>query len=183
MADLNLTKALNLARTLTTIGHPYQETAIEATAFDLMKLCKGVFRGGRAISPEKQGEELVTAARTTWEDGWPDRGGTARLYKLARELFDPAKVEPAFRPFEVPLPPACEQCGDTGWESFERRGYTFSKLCTACGGKRKPSAVCPDCAGKETRLINGRREPCNTCTTPERRQAISEFFQQRRSVS
>ncbi len=41
MADLEFEKAKNLAGALVTIGHPFSQAAIEATAFDLIKWCKG----------------------------------------------------------------------------------------------------------------------------------------------
>lgn len=141
MADLDFDDALQCASQLTTIGHPFSTAAINATAMDLVSLCKGVIRDGRAISPAMQASQLVTAARMGWEEGWPDRGGTHKLKRLCQELFDPAPE--AFKPWEAPKPPDCEKCGDTGWESFERRGYTLAKLCTGCGGKRSPAPSNP----------------------------------------
>lgn len=93
MADLEHAAALLLANSLITIGHPYSQAAIEATAFDLCKWCKGRIAEGRIIAPEAQAEDLIAAARL-WPEGWPERGGTAKLLALFREQNPaPARVE------------------------------------------------------------------------------------------
>lgn len=176
MADLDFRAAQSLAASLVTIGHPYAQVAIDATAADLVNWCKGLFVRGRIIDPEEQAQRLVTEARLTWKEGWPDKAGTSQLHDLFREMFEPS-LEGERKPFETPPPPSCEKCSDTGWEVTERRGYEYSKLCTACGGKRRPATVCPDCGSKETKLVKGKREWCK-CVTPERRALMREWFAQ-----
>lgn len=83
--------AQHLAASLVTIGHPFQKTAIEATAFDLMKWCQGYFAGSTVIDPQRQAEQLVDRARVEWEDGWPEHGGTKRLRLLFEQMY-PAKT-------------------------------------------------------------------------------------------
>jgi hypothetical protein len=88
MADLTLSVAQNLAGSLVTIGHPYQQAAINATAMDLLKWCKGAILDGRIWSAEQQAEALVEEARTTW-DQWPEKGGTKQLLELFRTKYAP----------------------------------------------------------------------------------------------
>lgn len=88
MADLKWEVAQGLAASLMSIGHPYNQAVIDATALDLCHWCKGAIIGGCAWTPEKQAEELVQEARTTW-DGWPDKGGTKQLLELFRSKYAP----------------------------------------------------------------------------------------------
>lgn len=164
-------KARLLAGKLTTIGHPFLAEALDATAADLMGWCPN----------EEQATLLVEVARTDWKKGWLEMGGTAGFRELYQQLFE--TPSPEFKPWEAPPPPACAVCNDTGWESFERHGNTYARPCTACAGPRKPITVCPDCGGKESRLVDGRREPCNTCLSPQRRQQIGEWLKHQREAS
>jgi hypothetical protein len=177
-AELKWEAAQSLAASLTTIGHPFQTPAIQATAQDLMRWCTGAIRDGRAITAEQQAATLVNEARMTW-DGWPEKGGTKQLFALFQQLFGPAESLAAeFRAYETPPPAACKTCDDTGWETIDQKGCDFARPCRACGGKRRPVLVCPECSGKETRLVGGVRQPCRRCLTPERRREISEWLQQ-----
>jgi hypothetical protein len=92
MADLTLSVAQALAGALVTIGHPFQQVAINATAMDLMKWCKGAILDGRVWSAEQQAEALVEEARTTW-DQWPEKGGTKQLLELFRAKYAPKKAQ------------------------------------------------------------------------------------------
>ena len=92
MADLMLEDALRLAASLMTIGHPYQQDAVNATAWDLIVMCKGAFRNGASISPVQQAEALIAEVRN-WKEGWPDKGGTPRLREVFREMFGPKEAE------------------------------------------------------------------------------------------
>ena len=84
MADLHLEVARHLAGSLVTIGHPPCEDAINATALDLIRWCKGSIIDGRIWTPEHQAEALVYEARTTW-DRWR---GTKQLLELFRAKYD-----------------------------------------------------------------------------------------------
>jgi hypothetical protein len=96
--------ALELAETLTTIeDFPRFQPAIQATAEDLMNLCRD----------EYQARWLVTTLRRTWTR-WQ---GTEAMIAVYRENWEPRKI--------VPPPPnqaidwekiriECEKCGDTG---------------------------------------------------------------------
>lgn len=85
-------KAIKIANLLLTIGHPYSQAAIEATAGDLVEWCQGVTVGQVEFTPEEQAAALVADART-WPEGWPERGGTQKL----RELFDGKYSPPELR--------------------------------------------------------------------------------------
>jgi hypothetical protein len=92
MADLDFPMAQRIAAALTTIGHPYNQEAIDATAWDLVEWCKGVIIDGKVYSPEDQARALVNTARLEW-DCWPE-GGTANLRALFLLRFAPKpKVE------------------------------------------------------------------------------------------
>jgi len=92
MAELTLPVAQNLVGFLLTIGHPYQQAAVNATALNLMKWCKGniVLR----LDPEQQAQALVEEAAETWEK-WPE-GGTRALLELFRAKYAPPKREHTF---------------------------------------------------------------------------------------
>ena len=94
MADLSLTDAQGLAASLVTMGHPYSQAAINATALDLTHWCKGCEIGDHIWIPKEQAEAIVKEARLTWEDGWPEKGGTLRLLGLFRQKFEPWKLGP-----------------------------------------------------------------------------------------
>ena len=99
MADhLTFDQAIGFAERLQTIGHPYGKGAVLATAEDLMEWCKGVILpGGAFLTAEGQAEKLIRRAREEWTDGWPEKGGTAKLYELFRKLFvAPVKPGNAF---------------------------------------------------------------------------------------
>jgi hypothetical protein len=173
MAELDLREAQNIAAALVTIGHPFAPAAINATAMDLVRWCKGAIIDGRILSPRHQAEALVEEARTKWAEGWPDRGGTMQLLDLFRALFEKKPEQVKWEPERGPI---CETCGGTGWELIERHGNTYAKTCSACNGKHGGLAlVCPDCGGKESQLINGQRQWCK-CVTPERRAQMRELF-------
>lgn len=180
-ADLPFEVAQIVAAKLATIGHPYQQAAINATAEDLVKWCHGVFLENRRYTPEQQAEALIARARTEWEDGWPDKGGTKRLLSLFREMFCAAEKTsrgPENQLYAVPPPPACQTCDGTGWEAIiDNAGNAAARLCSECGGKRRPMNVCSNCGGKETVLVGKSRVPCS-CLSPERRAQITEFLEQ-----
>ena len=95
MANLDFGVAQSLAGSLTTIGHPWAETAVRATAMDLIKWCSGAIINGRPCTPEQQAQALIDHVRENWEE-WPDKGGTKRLYELFQVLFPPkAAATPA----------------------------------------------------------------------------------------
>ena len=94
MAELPFPVAQTLAASLVTIGHPYIQAAINATAMDLIQWCKGSFIDGCNWSPEQQAREITETARATWEGGWPENGGTKRLLELFRAKFEPGKLGP-----------------------------------------------------------------------------------------
>ena len=141
MAELTLGVARNIAGALVTIGHPYHQAAIDATALDLMKWCKGAFVDGRPVSPERQAESLVAEARSTW-DGWPEKGGTKALLELFRTMYPPnhSEVSAEWSPltFEqtvakgLILPP-CPVCDDNLYLG-ESPNIVY---CTACPAGRR----------------------------------------------
>lgn len=90
MSELSFTVAQSLAASLTTMGHPYGQAAINATAVDLMTWCKGVFFDGRFLNPEQQAQKLVNHVRMNW-DAWPEQGGTKLLRAEFLRLFTPPK--------------------------------------------------------------------------------------------
>jgi len=94
LAELPFPVAQTLAASLVTIGHPYIQAAINATAMDLIQWCKGSFVDGCNWSPEQQAREITETARATWEGGWPENGGTKRLLELFRARFEPGKLGP-----------------------------------------------------------------------------------------
>ena len=182
MPDLTFTMAQSLATALTTIGHPYAQAAVNATALDLMTWCKGVFWEGRIVmNPEAQAQALVNHVRLNW-DGWPEQGGTKQLYEEFVRMFSPAAAA-GENIWQASPPPACEACGDTGWKTVTKGAYEYAVSCKECGGRRKPAAVCSRCYGKETLLLaDGRRQPCDQCLSPERRRQVGEWLKQRREA-
>jgi hypothetical protein len=82
--------AVELAESLTTIGHPRFKAAIDATAEDLIRWCHGGIKDNIVWNASQQASYLVRQARL-WEDGWPERGGTARLRELFERLFKPKR--------------------------------------------------------------------------------------------
>jgi hypothetical protein len=80
VAELDFNVALRLAGALTTVGHPFREEAIEATALLLVRLCKGAVIDGRQWTPRQQAQAMVDEIVSTWE--WPERGGTKALQEL-----------------------------------------------------------------------------------------------------
>ena len=95
MAELELRKAVTIANALLTIGHPFAQAAINATAMDLVNWCHGYIADGQVITPEQQAEALVERARTEW-DGWPEQGGTKQLLELFRSMYV-RKPEPSLQ--------------------------------------------------------------------------------------
>jgi hypothetical protein len=91
MADLKLEIAQSLAAALMNIGHPYQQSALNATALNLIKWCRGNIALG--LSPEQQATALVEEAAETWTAGWPERGGTAALFALFKAKYVPKPKE------------------------------------------------------------------------------------------
>lgn len=87
MADLSVQVAQGLVGYLLTIGHPYQQAAVNATALNLIKWCKGDI--SRRMTPEQQAQALVEDAAETWEK-WPE-GGTRALLELFRAKYAPQK--------------------------------------------------------------------------------------------
>lgn len=120
--------AQRLAAALITIGHPYQQPAIDATAWDLVKWCGGYFGSNRPISPEEQAESLIEEARVEWETGWPEKGGTRRLHELFDRMY-PHKTQAPATLEDVRarglLPPPCPYCADdaTFCEEGGARGH------------------------------------------------------------
>lgn len=135
-------EALKLARRLTTIGHPFQEAAIDATAGDLMDLCKGTIRNGRIVQPQEQAELLIQEIRQ-WDTGWPDRGGTRRLYDQFRSMFRTDLPENAFIDFDNE-PCICESgrkfrncCKGKAWDDGTADLDAFRKDLKVAEEKRK----------------------------------------------
>ncbi len=91
MADLDPNVAKFLAAGLTTIGHPFSNDAIENTAMDLVRWCKGAFVDGAMWTPEKQARWLTEEVRENWDE-WPEKGGTKRLLTLFKSKFAPRKT-------------------------------------------------------------------------------------------
>jgi hypothetical protein len=60
---------------------------------DLIRWCKGAVINGVVWSPERQAAGLVEEARETWENGWPDRGGTQQLRSLFQCKYAPPQKE------------------------------------------------------------------------------------------
>jgi hypothetical protein len=83
MTDLTFKVAQHLAGSLVTIGHPTYEDAINATALDLVKWCRGATIQGRVLTAESQAAALVDEARYTWER-WR---GTKQFRDLFRDKF------------------------------------------------------------------------------------------------
>jgi len=146
MAELPWDEAKRIAAALQTIGHPYADSALKATASDLVKWCKGSFERDpnghpRIWTPEDQAEWLVAEARVTWEGGWPEKGGTAKLYALFREKF---AIEKSLEKAELPhlsyeeliarglINPPCQVCNERLFIG-ERPNMTF---CLACAEGR-----------------------------------------------
>ena len=126
MDDVELTPdiARDLAGTLVTIGHPYSPVAIAATGIDIYEMCKGIIGpaapNGQRLTRYEQAHMLVTAARN-WTEGWPERGGTAKLKQLFRELFPSRELEalPVLTHEEAVargmIHGPCEACNDKGF--------------------------------------------------------------------
>lgn len=114
MAEPPLTfeQAKPLALRLATIDDfPRYDEAIDATADDLVRWCKGGTFEGREWIPIAQARWLVDEARHRW-DKWP---GTFHLLALFRTKFDttPPPSNAAQELGPVPLP-ACGKCNDSG---------------------------------------------------------------------
>jgi len=113
MADLSFDLAISLARSLTTIkGCSRFEDAINATAHDLVRWCKGAVIGRQIWSPEDQALWLVTEARETWSE-WTC---TADLRTLFRKKFEPQQLAPERKVFDPGVKPPidCHRCEDVG---------------------------------------------------------------------
>lgn len=137
MAELSFSVAQNLAASLITIGHPYQQAAINATAMDLVRWCNGILANGVRIDPEKQAQNLVDAARTNWEDGWPSQGGTARLYTLFREMFGKPSESGQITYEQLQarglIDPPCEHCDGGGYTGSP----PFVEFCRCAQGRHQ----------------------------------------------
>jgi hypothetical protein len=138
MAELKFQDAEIIAGSLVTIGHPYAASAIRATAADLVKWCTGYTEGlGVIWTPSEQALWLIEEARL-WVDGWPERGGTAKLLALFREKFKaPVVIQPLLGTEEAVsrgmIPPPCNACDDTLYVG-KPPNVAF---CVSCGlGKR-----------------------------------------------
>jgi hypothetical protein len=95
MADeLTMPVALQLAQALTAIGHPRIAGAIEGTAEDLIRWCTGSILDNVVWPAEAQARWLVREAKETWDEGWPDKGGTAKLRSLFLAKFERRKLHP-----------------------------------------------------------------------------------------
>jgi hypothetical protein len=130
MADLKLEVAVNLVGNLLAAGHPYQQSAINATALLLMKWCKGAIVNGVTWSPEQQATALVEEAGL-WEGGWPDKGGPKQLLDLFRAKFKPVRTFNTFVELTAEEKAACD-----------------------------PANFCAECHGFGTRRINGLTQYC-----------------------
>ena len=112
MPDLTFSVAQNLAASLVTIGHPYQQAAVNATAMDLVKWCKGRITDGGVQSPEQQAEALIDEVRTTWTE-WP-QGGTRALLELFQGKYAPRKTVKPVTEEDMRarglIDPPCEVC-------------------------------------------------------------------------
>jgi len=111
LADLDPTVAVELATQFKTInGFPWD--AVDVTAQDLIRWCRGWIGKNNVWPPEAQARWLVREARETWTEKWL---GTGAL----KELFD-ARFPSASRPGNEaqPLgekPPInCQDCQDNG---------------------------------------------------------------------
>lgn len=146
MADLKFEIAQGLVGSLLTAGHPYQQSAINATALLLIKLCKGAIVNGVPWSPEQQATALVEEA-ALWEGGWPDKGGPKQLLDLYKVRFksagkstfvEPTPAEKAnYHAYEATI---CAECHDFGTRTVNglveycpcRQGEIFA---ATCGGQ------------------------------------------------
>jgi hypothetical protein len=65
---------------------------------------------------------------------------------------EPSQVSPEFRPYGSgpPPPPKCGHCGDSGWITFEKGGYSFAKR---CHHPSTPPPEPPELAGDDTPTI------------------------------
>jgi len=133
VAELTVERAKVFAGMLVTAGHPYAESAILATALDLMKWCHGAVVGGRVWTPEQQAQAIVDEVRTEW-DGWPEKGGTRQLLQLFRAKY--ARVELETVPISLSdalarklLAPPCAFCepGSSHCEFGGPRGHEMEK--------------------------------------------------------
>jgi hypothetical protein len=109
MQSLDPEKAYSIAGRLTTIpDFPRNEEAIEATAEDLIRWCRGSNEGEREWSPEAQAIWTVEKARESW-NSWI---GSAAL----KSIFDSKFVILPTQPLNLgERPPIdCRRCGDTG---------------------------------------------------------------------
>ena len=112
---LPLEVAVKVAGSLTVAGHPRNQDAINATAMQLIRLCKGCQINGQSWNPEQQAEELVRLVTEEWGDGWPERGGSKRLQDLYRSKFIPEVLPPnPAQPLGEKLPINCSKCNDFG---------------------------------------------------------------------
>ncbi len=136
MAELDMKDAMVLAESLITIGHPRQAGSVMATAMDLHDWCKGTIFEGRPWTPLEQATALVQEVRLTWEDGWPEKGGTRKLYALFRAKYAPTQWKPLSYDQTVAkglIRPPCAACDD---------GFYLGKppnmsYCLACPGGRR----------------------------------------------
>lgn len=120
---LDFEVAREVAASLVTIGHPFAAAAIAATAGDLVQWCRGAIFDQRVLNPEDQAHELVSEARLSWAEGWPERGGTQKLLELFRSKYRKAETKAAALPEMTSeaqiadylrrgmLAPPCESCG------------------------------------------------------------------------
>lgn len=148
MAELPFAVAVNLAGSLVTIGHPFGPVAIEATALDLVKYCRGAILDGRTYSPEQQAQALVDEIRTTWDE-WPE-GGTKRLAELFKSKYAPNPKDPELPSYEEllsrrMLAPPCQLCepGVSFCEYGGFRGHVKEKAIIDAFLKSKPQETTP----------------------------------------
>lgn len=114
IAELDLEVALKLATQLTTIADcPRSAIAIEATAQDLIRWCRGWIGQNNVWPPEAQARWLVREARETWTEKWL---GTGALKQLLDARFPSTSLPGnAAQPLGEKPPIECRNCQDNGW--------------------------------------------------------------------
>lgn len=113
LADLDPALALVLATELTTIQDcPRSNVAINATAQDLIRWCRGWIGNNNVWPPEAQARWLVREAREKWAEKWL---GTGALKQLLDARFPPSNLAGnAAQPLGEKPPIECSDCNDTG---------------------------------------------------------------------
>jgi hypothetical protein len=183
VADLDPAVAERIAKRLRIVeGFPFGEDPIAGVAECLVRWCKGS-PTDPGWTPEDQADTLVSNAIDAFaigDEGFEAWTGIKQLRRVFNDSFDGGSVGNTGKPVEHQVwtsrrEPLCKGCNDTGFTIEDGKdGNTYARPCANCRGKVAAPVpeFCKVCGGKETVIVEGKREHCPACSTPEKRDSV-----------